>query len=122
MASSDSLRGPSKEMNGKQTGPQREKNGEKTNPQKSGDSLLTQTKRTMIETKPSPDPAKTRLVTVEMLAKHADKHPATVLRALDRAKIAKHKLEGAKGYRVTERDARAFLNRQWPQLPALQLS
>jgi hypothetical protein len=75
----------------------------------------------MNETKPAPDPTKTRLVTVEMLAKHADKHPATVLRALDAAKVTTHKMKGAKGLRITERDARAFLNRQWPELPALIL-
>ena len=60
-----------------------------------------------------------RFVTVAMLCAHAGKHRATILRALRAAGISAERAKGLRGLRLTERDARRFLSRQWPEIPPL---
>lgn len=59
------------------------------------------------------------MISITMIARHAGKHRASVLRALAAAGIKPQKLPGARGLRLPEREVNKFLARQWPEVGPL---
>lgn len=63
----------------------------------------------------------TRYVTIAMLCKHAGKHRSSVIRALRFANVKQEKFPGARGVRITEKEANAFLAKYWPEAGPLPM-
>jgi hypothetical protein len=63
-----------------------------------------------------------KYVTIPMLTRHARKNRSTVIRALRAANVSTEKIPGAKGLRIPEEEANAFLARQWPEAGPLPSS
>ena len=62
-----------------------------------------------------------KYVTIAMIARHAKKHKLTVWKALRKAGVNMETPPGAKGFRITEKDANRFLAKQWPEVGPLPI-